>query len=136
MKPKRFLLFIPLLFIFFTGCKTEQPSPAPGTGVLTGTVQIVYGDPLLLQQDTSIPKASPEEYAARKLQIFNTDGTELLHEIPFNGDGTYRIELPPGTYIVNVAPFGLDTALDLPTVIVMAKGLERTLDIVIDTGVR
>jgi len=136
MKNSRHLLFIPLLFIFFAGCKTDQPTPTPETAVLTGIVQIVYGDPALLQLGTPMPAASPEDYTARKLQIFNTDGSELLHEISFSEDGTYRIELAPGTYIVNVAPFGLDTALDLPTVIVMSKGLKRTLDIIIDTGVR
>jgi hypothetical protein len=134
-----FLLAILTLFLLGACAPTEtapKRTPTPGTATLAGTVTIAIGDPQSLLQGAPTPIIPASEYEARTLQIFNTNGSELLYEVPIEGDGTFRIDIPPGTYFVNLAPFGIDTALDLPTVVVLAGGLTWQLDIIIDLGIR
>ncbi len=52
------------------------------------------------------------------------------------GDGTYRVALAPGTYVVDIAPTGRDRARGLPATVAIASGQTVRLDIDIDTGMR
>jgi hypothetical protein len=139
LKTNFFLAFL-TLFLLVACAPTEsvpqRSTPTPGLATLAGTVIIAEGDPQRLLEGAPTPNTPPSEFEARTLQIFNTNGAELLYEVPINGDGTFSIDIPPGTYFVNLAPFGIDVALDLPTVVVLAGGLTRELDIIIDLGIR
>ncbi len=48
-------------------------------------------------------------------------------------DGTYRVALPPGTYVVNIARTGVDRARGFPRTVTVATGQTARLDIDVDT---
>jgi hypothetical protein len=130
----------PLLLVFFSlllaACTTPNDFPPPPPGILTGHVTIGPLGPGPVQLDAPTPDIPPEVYTSRGLQIFAEDGEHLITEVKFKADGTYRLEITPGTYVVALAPLGIDSAEGLPTTITLVSGETFTLDINIDTGIR
>jgi hypothetical protein len=56
--------------------------------------------------------------------------------VTFNPDGSYSVELEPGTYRIDLIPNGIDLSKELPQTVTLAAGETLTLDIDIDTGIR
>jgi hypothetical protein len=75
-------------------------------------------------------------YAARSINIFKADGATVVVNVKINSDGTYRVALPPGNYVVALARSGLDRAKELPKPITIEGGKTAQVDIDIDTGIR
>lgn len=131
-----FLLFTLSLFLIFTACAGPGSFSPPPNAILTGTVTVGPLGPGPVRLDAPTPVVLPEVYTSRGLQIFAEDGKTLVTEINFQADGTYRLEIAPGTYVIALMPTGIDTADGLPTTLTLEPGETMTLDIVIDTGIR
>lgn len=116
---------------------TIAPSPAStaNVGYLAGRVSV---GPLRPVERVGVtpPPVPPEVYTARSLNVFQSDGKTLVKNVAFNGDGTYRAELPAGTYVVDLKRTGIDRARGLPQTITITRGQTTTLDVDIDTGIR
>jgi hypothetical protein len=82
------------------------------------------------------PTTPPEAYAARSIDVFQSDGSTLVANVKIGSDGTYRVELPPGKYVVKLAPTGIDRGFNLPRTVEVVSGQTLRLDIDIDTGIR
>jgi len=111
-----------------------QTSPAQ-IGYLEGHVNIGPLSPVQ-RVDAPTPVIPPEVYAARSLNIMQADGVTLVTNVKFNSDGTYRVALAPGIYVVTLARSGIDRASGLPQKITIESGKTVRLDIDIDTGIR
>jgi hypothetical protein len=105
------------------------------TGVLEGNVKIGPLQPVE-QEGVPTPTIPPEVFTSRSLNIFQADGATLVVNVPFQADGTYRVELPPGRYVVDVPTNGLERGIDLPKTVTIEGGQTTRLDIEIDTGIR
>ena len=118
-----------------TSGSAPAPTSPPSLGVLEGRVTI---GPLVPVEREGVPTPTvpPETYTSRSLNIYEADGATLVTNVPFKGDGTYRVELAPGTYVVKLARSGLDRASSLPQTIAIRAGETVQLDIDIDTGIR
>ena len=118
-----------------TSTPAPSPTPIPQVGALEGRVSI---GPLTPVERVGVPTPTPppEVYAARSINIFQANGKTLVANVKINPDGTYRVELKPGTYVVNIARTGLDRGTDLPRTITIVDGQTTHLDIDIDTGIR
>jgi hypothetical protein len=79
---------------------------------------------------------TPETYAARKVVILAPDGVKVVATVPLNGTGYYRVNLEPGTYVVDINHAGIDRSPDVPRTVTIRTGETVTLDIAIDTGLR
>jgi len=112
------------------------PSPTVSTlGVLQGKVTVGPLTPVVrLGTPTAVPPA--ETYTSRGIYIFLEDGKTAMQKVMFLGDGTYRIELPPGKYVIDYISTGKDRAKNLPRPVVIEKGKTTQLDLDIDTGIR
>ena len=110
------------------------PTPNAIVGYLTGHVTIGPLQPVQRAGPTAPP--APEVYASRSINIFQADGTTLVVNVRIEADGTYRVALPPGAYVVTLARSGLDRARGLPKTITIESGKTVTLDVDIDTGIR
>lgn len=86
--------------------------------------------------DVPTPTTPPEVYAARSIDVFQSDGTTRVTNVRINSNGTYRVELAAGTYVINLAPTGIDRGVNLPQTITIEGGQTMRLDIDIDTGIR
>jgi hypothetical protein len=121
-----------VLVLLLYGC---QPAEAVELAVLQGNVTVGPLSPVVRSDETPQP-VNPEVYTSRSLNIYREDGETLVKNVPVQGDGTYRVELEPGTYVVTLAPTGIDFSKDLPHTISLKPGETILLDIDIDTGIR
>ena len=133
------LLFTFSVLLLLTACAAPSVLSTPTTpppAILTGQVTIGPLGPGPVQLDAPTPAFPPEVYTTRGLQIFAEDGKTLITEVKFKADGTYRLEITPGTYVIVLIPHGIDTAEGLPKTITLKPDETLTLDINIDTGIR
>jgi hypothetical protein len=140
--PRRLFSFSPLLLfalsilLLLTACAEPNDFPPPPNAVLTGTVSVGPLGPGPVQLGAPTEEVPAEVYTSRGLQIFAEDGETPIAEVKFKSDGTYWLEITPGTYVVALIPLGIDTADGLPVTLTLKPGETTTLDIVIDTGIR
>ena len=78
----------------------------------------------------------PSAYALRKVLVYNESRSRLLFTVDIDSQGAYFIDLPPGSYIVDLQRSGIDTTKDLPKNAVIRANLVTRIDINIDTGIR
>jgi hypothetical protein len=110
--------------------------PAPvEVGILEGTVNVGPLVPVV-RKGQATPTTSPAVYAAREIVLYEEDGETVFVRLQIGADGTYRAELPIGTYVIDINHIGVDSAAGLPTEIEIKKGEPTRLDIDIDTGIR
>jgi len=123
------LLFLVGLALFLSACR------AGPEGILEGVVTV---GPLIPVERVGVPTPMPlpEVFTSRALEVFKADGTTLVKRVPFQADGTYRVELLPGTYVVDIEHTGIDHAAGLPTSVVIRPNEVTHLDVDIDTGIR
>lgn len=141
-------IIFPLIFLILAGILAACTGSGPVRGVPTSGPPEAM--PAVLQGKVSIGPLSPVEpapgkapatlpaelFTSRSMDIFQPDGKTLVKNISFNPDGTYKVELPPGTYVIDLKKSGLDQAEGLPKTITLNPGETQTLDITIDTGIR
>ena len=119
-----------MLLLFFLACQAQ----ALAKGVLQGKVSI--GPICPVERDPPDPRCQPtaETYLAWPIAVF--DGQHKVTDIVVQSDGTFSLELPPGTYTVDHETpqhFGKGT---LPANVIINSGETTSLDIHIDTGIR
>jgi hypothetical protein len=136
MRWKTFLLiFLPVLLLACGIFSPPEIIPPPPAGTLQGHVTIGPLQPVeRVGQPTPTP--NPEVFTSRSLNIFQADGKNLVTSIHFNPDGSYRVSLQPGTYVVDIPHTGIGFARPLPKTITIHSGETVQLDIDIDTGIR
>jgi len=105
------------------------------TGILMGEVSV---GPLVPVVGPGVvePTPGPQVYAGRKLVIYDAKGKRELQQVDIFGDGTYRVELQVGSYVVDINHQGIDFAKGLPATIEIHQDQVTILDIDIDTGIR
>ncbi len=120
------------------GALLSPPQPAAGMALLWGKVTVgpltpVERAPEKGKAPTPIP---PQVFTSRSIDILQPNGMTLVQNVPFNGDGTYQVELPPGNYIVKLSGGGMGRAAGLPKMVQLQAGQVEEMDINIDTGIR
>lgn len=118
-----------------TPTSTAAPTPQLETGVLEGRVSIGPLTPVE-RVDVPTPTIPPETFTSRAIDIYQADGATLVAHVAFSPDGSYRVELAPGVYVVQLARSGRDRAGSLPATVTIESGRITQLDIDIDTGIR
>jgi hypothetical protein len=125
------LLFLVVIITVLYGCVSSPHE----TGILEGHVTIGPLVPVLREGEVE-PTPAPEVYAAREIVVFDKDGRTEFARLKIDPSGNYRVELPVGTYVVDINRIGIDTAKDLPKEIKIESQIVTKLDIDIDTGIR
>ena len=128
---------ISILFICatLTSILAACTSASLETGILEGHVTIGPLTPIV-QQGAPEPTLALEVYATRQIIIFSKDGTTELDRVQIGADGNYRLELAPGSYVVDINHAGIDFSKGLPTSIEIRSNETTRLDVQIDTGIR
>jgi hypothetical protein len=115
-----------------------EQTPAGGTaavGFLQGQVTIGPLQPVE-QAGVPPPTPSPALCTAQVFIVDAADGATEATRFPLQPDCSYRVSLPPGTYVVRLAPLGIERAGNLPATVQIAPGATTRLDVSIDTGIR
>jgi hypothetical protein len=129
-------ILISILFsLLIVSCSIMPLEPTQQTGFLEGNVTI---GPLTPVERPGVPPPTPlpEVFTSRGLNIFAADGTTLIATLHYLKDGTYRIALAPGSYVLDMIALGMDRSQQLPATITIVSGETVTLNIEIDTGIR
>jgi hypothetical protein len=131
----KFKLLITWGVILFTSACSYFPIDVSEFGVLEGHVTIGPLVPVLREGEPD-PTPSPEVYAARKIVIFDEDGKTEVIRVDIDSEGNYHIELPAGSYVVDINHIGIDHAAGLPAQVEINPGEITHLNVDIDTGIR
>jgi len=106
--------------------------PAAEMGVLTGRVTRW---PLSPVQGPGMPLAAAPAPGV-KILIYGPERQEIAAVLT-NEDGKYRVSLPTGPYLIEMAPVkGKGFSKDLPATVIITQGQETSLNINLDTGIR
>jgi len=134
---KKYLLLVAVLTIglLVSGC----PNATPKKGLLQGNVSISPTSPVEMPSDENNIRC--EFYEARKIMIYDEDGTKLLMQVDIECNSVenyarYRVELDPGFYTVDINHIGVDFSSDVPKIIEIISGATVKLDVDINTGIR
>ena len=109
-------------------------TPPPGKGALEGKVSV--GPVCPVEREGEPCNIPAEVYTSREVLVFTPDKKSLMARAHLDTEGKYRFELDPGTYVVELAPSGIDRSGDLPKTIVIEAGKSQTFDFSVDTGIR
>jgi hypothetical protein len=145
--------FAPLQQLF-TGSPYTVPSPdvtpmptvtplgtpqAQGTGVIAGHLDI--GPLCPVERDPPDPgcQPGPAQYNQYKMVAYDASRKNVIKEASFDAQGNYRIELPAGSYVVDISPHAstrIGGASGVPQTIDLKNGATVTVNVTIDTGIR
>jgi hypothetical protein len=129
MKAKVLLMIALSLLMLAGACAGTSKQ----NGTLEGKASI--GPITPVQQTTPVP-TPPQVYAARKVLVYDKYHSKLIETVSLDNNGNYRIELAPGTYVVDINHAGIDRSSEVPKTIEIKPGSTVVLNISIDTGLR
>ena len=134
MKRTLILITLVIVSILAIGC-----SGTAGKGLLQGKVLI--GPITPVERPGQEITLDCDVYAPRKIMVYDKSGEILLHQVDIDCDEIeqitrYKVELEPGTYVVDINHIGVDYSDDVPKQVEIKSGLTFKLDIEIDTGIR
>src|SRR5215831_15540914 len=98
-----------ILALFLVACGGHHSPTAPDVaalGRLSGTVTIGPNCPV--EQINNPCPTSPEAYAARKVLVYDAAHSTILHTVDIDSHGLYLIDLPAGSYVVDLKKNGID----------------------------
>ncbi len=119
-----------VILFFLVACQVQPQAK----GILEGRVNI--GPICPVERVPPDPSCQPtvETYQAWPIAVF--EGKHKVANIVVKADGTFALELPPGTYVVDLEKqqhFGKGA---LPITVVVKSGETASIGIDIDTGIR
>jgi hypothetical protein len=85
--------------LILAGCAASLNAQAPGS--LEGHLKIISRRPVELA-DNNTPPAKEENYADYPLLVLSRDGQKEIARVTVDSNGDYRVQLPPGDYILDV----------------------------------
>jgi hypothetical protein len=77
------------------------PQPAERHGGITGTVML--GPTCPVMRNPPDPQCADKPYAA-KLVVTSVDGAKIVSTFESGSDGTFKLDLAPGEYVIGSAP--------------------------------
>lgn len=129
-------IMVKVLKIFLVSLLVAACTPIPqATGTLRGHVTIGPLVPVHREGEPD-PTPAPEVYAARQIVIYKPNGKTEVARAQIDAQGNYEIDLPVGTYVVDINRIGIDSATGLPTEVDIFVDQITILDVDIDTGIR
>ena len=130
-----FGMLVVILMINLMGSCDQQESQIMEQGLLAGTV--IIGPLCPVESNPPDPNCQPTEetYKAYPIAVWTNNKRSKLGQIQPNVDGSYSLELPVGSYLIDLENqhfFGAS----LPATIKIAPNETNILHIDIDTGIR
>jgi hypothetical protein len=120
--------------VIYSGCEKKK---IIDQGVLKGTISI--GPLCPVERIPPDPACAPtaETYKAYQVDVYSSDGVNIIAELNPALDGSFITDLPGGNYKINLAKGILSIGgSNLPSEITIERGDTTILNITIDTGIR
>ncbi|MDB5260342.1 MAG: hypothetical protein JWN37_573 [Candidatus Nomurabacteria bacterium] len=107
-------------------------STAKSLGYVTGKITIGPNCPV--EQPENPCPTTQGEYTSRRVLVYESDKITIKERWKIHPDGTYAIEIEPGTYYIQVNPAGIGGGEKKK--ITVEQSSTTTIDFDIDTGIR
>jgi hypothetical protein len=119
----------------FLALTDPAPIKAAPPGFLEGHLRIILSKEVELADGTPAP-VTAENYAGYPLIVLSKDRKTEVARVTADASGNYRVELPPGDYVLDVQrrPRGRVRATPRPFTVVAGKTVRVDMDV--DPGVR
>ena len=108
---------------------------AQATGVLQGHLKIVSLQ-TVQPADGSVQTVTSETYEEYPLVVLSSDGKQQVAVLTADAKGNYRVELPPGTYLLDIQNRVRKHVRAKPVPFTVASGQSLHVNIEMDTGIR
>ncbi len=134
MSKSIFFIILVIGVILISGC-IQQQNRISEKGLLEGKVTI--GPLCPVERYPPDPRCQPNEetYKAWPIAVYTSDKNTKVAQIEPFINGTYKVKLPSGEYIVDLEKQHVFSK-SLPATVIIKNGEITTLDIDIDTGIR
>jgi len=127
-------LYIIGFLMLLIACQPSTPE-IKEKGTLEGTIHIGPICPVERIPPDPQCKPSPETFAAWPISIYTPDNKKTATVVP-DADGHFVLQLPAGTYIIDLEKHQPIGGNNLPATIKISSGKTTTFDVDIDTGIR
>jgi hypothetical protein len=114
-------------------CSASVPAAPPG--ILEGHLKI-YSPREVDLADGHSPAKMTEDYSAYPLLVLSRDREKQVARIVADGDGNYRVALPPGDYVLDAEGRARGHLRTKPLPFSVVSRQTVRIDMDIDTGVR
>jgi hypothetical protein len=108
---------------------------AQANGVLQGHLKIVSLQ-TVQPADGSVPTVTAEAYAEYPLVVLSSDGKRQLAVFTADANGNYRVELPAGTYVLDIENRVRKHVRAKPISFTVVAGQSVHMNMEMDTGIR
>ena len=129
----RDVIRLSVLLTLISGTMWSGPEP----GFVEGHVKIFPLSDVNLYDDTGAPNpGNAQPYFEYRLIVRSRQGKKEITQVTVNRNGNYRIELPPGDYILDVLGAESRPARVKPQPFTVVSNQLVRVDMDIDTGIR
>jgi len=131
----RDVIRLSVLLMLISGTMWSGPEPP---GFVEGHLKIFPLSDVNLSDDTGAPNSgNAQPYFEYRLIVRSREGKKEITPVTVNKKGNYRIELPPGDYILDVlGPESRPAARVKPRPFTVVSNQLVRVDMDIDTGIR
>jgi hypothetical protein len=134
----RLLLIASVLVLMCFSIQAEETQTSATMGIVTGKVKFspVQPGPVRPNEPEADPSVMQKIYAAHKVRVLAEDGKKVIRELEINNQGTYKAELEPGIYFLQVTPPSMGKLQKQSQRVEVTAGKTIQVDISVDTGMR
>lgn len=126
-------LIVACLFLFPAGC-TASDNAQP-LGFLQGHLKILSLK-TVEPSDGNLPAVTAQTYAEYPLVVLSQDRKKEIATVTADSKGSYRLALPPGTYVLDVQDRARKHVRAKPQPFTVVPNQTVQVDMDMDTGVR
>ena len=129
----RRVLITALLFALALTCMSSDTGQA--AGILQGHLKVISPE-TVQPADGRAPTVNPQTYIDYPLVVLSSDGTQQIAVVTADTKGNYRVELPPGTYVLDIENRVRKHVRAKPAPFTVVAGQTVHVDMEMDTGIR
>jgi hypothetical protein len=129
----RRVLISVVLFLFAFDCVASDNNQAKG--VLQGHLKIISLQ-TVQPADGNLPTVTAGTYAEFPLVVLSSDGKQQIAVVTADAKGNYRVELPAGTYLLDIQNRVRKHVRAKPAPFAVASGQTTHVNMEMDTGIR
>lgn len=127
------ILITALLFLLAIECLASDPNQA--TGVLQGHMTVISLE-TVKPAEGSVPTVTPQTYLDYPLVVLSSNGKQQLAVITADSQGNYRVELPPGAYVLDIQDRLRKHVRAKPVSFTIISNQTARVNMEMDTGIR